>query len=278
MKTAILKVNHLKTLKQNVNISSTIATGIKFSNAANHYENSACVQKQAASDLFNIISHDNGINDTVCLDLGAGPLVNTEQLQARFKNVIAMDLSLAMLNRDAINNHKICSHKICADMDKLPFLPESFDTIFSNFAVQWSSNFRQLVENLYTILKPDGHVYVSVLVSGSLTEIQQAFRVIDNDHHINSFNDDDSVIKDVLNAGFNITRCNKKIYIDKYDTPFQALNSIKAIGASNVNHQHCRKGLLTKSALKKVCDAYPISNNQACVSYHVVLLSLKKER
>jgi len=246
------------------------STKSKFSKAAASYNTHANVQKQAASDLFSLIKPGSNKNK-LCVDLGAGPLVNTLTLQSVFESVVAMDLSLNMLQ-----SSDLTTPKICADMDNLPLQANSVDIIYSNFAVQWSANFSALMQSLYNILKPDGQAYISTVVEGSLNEIKTAFTALDSNSHINTFNSELFINQSVQNAGFTINSAKKRIYTDEYTTPLNAIASIKAIGATTQNHTNTRQGLLTKSALQKVCSAYPLINNKACVSYHVVLLSLEK--
>ena len=257
--------------KPPVNKSLKKAAQSKFSKAAEQYNSHANVQKQAASDLFKLIKAKSQNKNKLCVDLGAGPLVNTHTLQNEFGQVLALDLSLNMLKSSTLK-----SPRICADMDNLPVQANSVDAIFSNFAVQWSANFELLMQSLYRVLKPGGKAYISTVVAGSLNEIKTAFTALDNSSHINSFNTHTYINQSVQKAGFAINSSQKWVYTDCYRTPLKAIKSIKAIGATTQNHTNTRQGLLTKSALQKVCNAYPLINNQACVSYHVVLLSLQK--
>ena len=234
-------------------------TAHNFSKAANSYSQHANVQKQAANDLFKLITANP---NKLCVDLGAGPLVNTQALKALFGQVVAIDLSFNMLKSSALN-----TPKLCADMDNLPLQANSIDVVFSNFALQWSADFETLMHSLYQTLKPGGQAYISTVVAGSLNEIKTAFAALDSYSNIN---------QSVEKAGFKINASNKVIYTDQHSSALAAIKSIKAIGATTHNHATSRRGLLTKSALKKVCDAYPLLNNQAHVSYHVVLLSLEK--
>ncbi|TMO73103.1 SAM-dependent methyltransferase [Pseudoalteromonas sp. S3785] len=243
----------------------------KFSKAAEQYNSHANVQKQAASDLFKLINTQSHNQNKLCVDLGAGPLVNTARLNNQYGQVIAIDLSLNMLKSSLLT-----TAKICADMDNLPLQANSIDAIFSNFAMQWSANFEKLMQALYKSLKPGGQAYISTVVVGSLNEIKTAFAALDNRSHINTFNTHAYINQSVQKAGFSINSSQKVIYTDCYSSPLKAIKSIKAIGATTQNHANSRQGLLTKSALQRVCKAYPLLNNQACVSYHVVLLSLKK--
>ncbi|CAI86680.1 methyltransferase domain-containing protein [Pseudoalteromonas translucida] len=246
----------------------------KFSKAASSYNHHANVQKQAADDLFKLIkANANSSNKAkLCIDLGAGPLVNTHTLQTLFGSVIAMDLSLNMLQSSALN-----TPRLCADMDNLPLQANSIDIIYSNFAVQWSADFAQLLKSLYTALKPGGQVYISCVIEGSLNEIKTAFSALDNNSHINTFNSEQYINQSVQKSGFTINTIQKALYSDEFTSPLNAIRSIKAIGATAQNHSNTRRGLLTKHALQQVCSAYPLKNNKAHVSYHVMLLALCKK-
>ncbi|MBE0378948.1 methyltransferase domain-containing protein [Pseudoalteromonas prydzensis] len=243
-------------------------TAHNFSKAANSYSQHANVQKQAANDLFKLISANP---KKLCVDLGAGPLVNSQALKALFGQVVAIDLSFNMLKSSNLN-----TPKLCADMDNLPLQANSIDVLFSNFALQWSANFEILMHSLYQALKPGGQAYISTVVAGSLNEIKTAFAALDSHNHINQFASHNNINQSVEKAGFKINASKKVIYTDQHSSALAAIKSIKAIGATTQNHATSRRGLLTKSALKKVCDAYPLVNNKAHVSYHVVLLSLEK--
>ena len=127
------------------------ATQRKFSTAANSYAAHANVQKQAANDLFKLMTASNNAKQDYCIDLGAGPLVNTHALQELYRYVLAIDLSHTMLKSSNVD-----APRICADMDNLPLQENSVDVVFSNFAVQWSANFETLMHALYKNVKTRG--------------------------------------------------------------------------------------------------------------------------
>lgn len=249
----------------------------KFSKAATVYNQHANVQKQAADDLVKLIVANKAINaavaNPVCVDLGAGPLVNTPTLTQLFSKVLAIDLSLTMLQSSDCN-----TPRMCADMDKLPLQANSVDVVFSNFAVQWSADLAALFASLHHVLKPGGQAYISCVAEGSLAEIKTAFSALDSHSHINRFNSEQHINQSVKKAGFSINSTIKKRYVDEFATPLAAIRSIKAIGATAQNTANTRRGLLTKHALQRVCHAYPLKNNRAQVSYHVILLALTKRQ
>ncbi|MEQ5875145.1 methyltransferase domain-containing protein [Pseudoalteromonas sp. NFXS39] len=250
--------------------SNKLTTQTKFSRAAANYASHANVQKQAATHLFKMMAnkHQQG----TCLDLGAGPLVNTAMLKTHFDTVLAMDLSHSMLSTEQSPR---CL-KVCADMDNLPLQQNTLDCVFSNFAMQWSADFKEVLKNLFCSLKIGGKVYLSCVVDGSLKEIKQAFSCIDQQSHINQFHCANKVIEYAKSAGFKLNFAADRCYIDTYNSPLEALRSIKAIGATSLQTKQKRQGLLTRHALNSVCKAYPLVDGHARVSYQVVLLELEK--
>lgn len=250
--------------------SNKLTTQTKFSRAAANYASHANVQKQAATHLFKMMAnkHQQG----TCLDLGAGPLVNTAMLKTHFDTVLAMDLSHSMLSTE----QSARCLKVCADMDNLPLQQNTLDCVFSNFAMQWSADFKELLKNLFCSLKIGGKVYLSCVVDGSLKEIKQAFSCIDQQSHINQFHCANKVIEYAKSAGFKLNFAADRCYIDTYNSPLEALRSIKAIGATSLQTKQKRQGLLTRHALNSVCKAYPLVDGHARVSYQVVLLELEK--
>ncbi len=250
--------------------SNKLTTQTKFSRAAANYASHANVQKQAATHLFKMMAnkHQQG----TCLDLGAGPLVNTAMLKTHFDTVLAMDLSHSMLSTEQSPR---CL-KVCADMDNLPLQQNTLDCVFSNLAMQWSADFKELLKNLFCSLKIGGKVYLSCVVDGSLKEIKQAFSCIDQQSHINQFHCANKVIEYAKSAGFKLNFAADRCYIDSYNSPLEALRSIKAIGATSLQTKQKRQGLLTRHALNSVCKAYPLVDGHARVSYQVVLLELEK--
>jgi SAM-dependent methyltransferase len=89
------------------------------------------------------------------LELGAGTCKIAEYISKRYKNYIATDISLQMLNYSKCNAVK----KVCCDMKALPF-KNKYDFIFSNFdCVNYllkQKHLAQLFEEVFYLLKRDG--------------------------------------------------------------------------------------------------------------------------
>lgn len=235
-----------------------------FSKSAAQYEAHACVQKDAAAVLLKSLANDH----QCALDLGAGPFVNTFELKKHAKQVVSMDLSEAMLANKV-------SQAVCADMDAMPFQDNVFDLVFSNFAMQWSQDLTLLLSEVKRILCHGGKAHFSLVCDGSLREIKQAFSAVDGQNHVNQFVDFDALQQHILKSGLECvssTHCEHKQY---FETPLNAIKSIKHIGANNIQHGG-RKGLLGKKAMQNLLNNYPQSQGKYAVTYVVAYLVLEK--
>ncbi|MBU2968519.1 methyltransferase domain-containing protein [Pseudoalteromonas sp. C2R02] len=248
------------------------ATQRKFSQAAVNYHEHACVQSQSAKILLADIP-DNNLG--LCLDLGAGPGVNTKVLSQKYEQVISLDLSISMLEEINTLSTKP-AYKICADMDYLPFKAKSFDSVFSNFATQWSQNLPLLLKNINRVLKPGAKFYLTIVCDGTLKEIAHAWQEVDQQKHINDFVKPTDLLKYIKQANFKLQSYRLNCHKDNYKDPLSAIKSIKEIGASNMVQAKVNKGLMGKNRLKTLLNAYPKSNNGFDVSYQVAYLTLEK--
>ena len=89
------------------------------------------------------------------LELASGTCQMAELFSKQYKNIIATDISLAMLK----SNHNNNLNKICCDMSMLPF-NTSFDFIFCTFdSINYLLNqkqLRKLFAEVYSLLSLDG--------------------------------------------------------------------------------------------------------------------------
>jgi malonyl-CoA O-methyltransferase len=239
-----------------------------FSKASSHYGQYAKVQAKTAYLLFNFLrtGHNN------LLDLGSGPLLHRHQLANYADYIVNMDLSYAMLMQGESSDHRIC-----ADMDNLPFQSQSFDAIFSNFAIQWSQDPAKLFKELARLCKPHGQVVLSSVLAGSLYEIDEAWQALDGRAHVNKFLSLSSLRAHAINAGFEINTIKQVCLVDEYPNAKAAIKSIKQIGANQLQAGRSKKGLMGKVAFTKVLENYPTTNSLAPVTYQIALMELKKQ-
>ncbi|MDK2595066.1 methyltransferase domain-containing protein [Pseudoalteromonas obscura] len=239
----------------------------KFSRASAQYIKHANVQQRSAEILF------AGLNRryNTMLDLGAGPMQHHGVLSQKCDTLVALDLSEGMLKQGPAS-----AMKVCADMDALPLQAESVECVFSNFAMQWSSDLPTLFSRLNTVLKAGGSAHLSIVIDGSLREIAKAWQGVDGHCHVNQFTRFEDIQQIARQAGFSIRSMSKRCLVDIYNTPREALKSVKSIGANQLNNADTRRGLVGKESYQALLKAYPLVDGFAHVSYEVAFLELTK--
>lgn len=236
-------------------------TAATFSLKAANYQDHAYIQREVADILLSKINGDFSL----LLDLGAGPFVNSESLQQRAKKVVSLDLSRAMLN----DKRTAC---VVADMDTMPFLANSFDCVFSNFAMQWSSDLALLLGEIERVLTQNGKAFLTVLIDGTLAEFDSAFKAIDNQQHVNQFVTL-AVLTELLSQSNLTSKVSVSSHIALYGSARDAFGSVKAIGA-NTKQSHTNR--LSKQQYQTLLACYPKMDNQFPVTYQVAYLELTK--
>lgn len=122
--------------------------GKKYKVASKH-------QKEWGHDLISELSFKG--NETV-LDLGCGDGVLTEQLSlfVPYGKVLGIDASINMIETaKTINKSNLEFAHI--NINEINFENE-FDLIFSNAALHWVKNHKQLLKNTYKALKANGQI------------------------------------------------------------------------------------------------------------------------
>ncbi|MGP1928921.1 MAG: malonyl-ACP O-methyltransferase BioC [Arsenophonus sp. NC-WZS1-MAG3] len=240
-----------------------------FGRAAKNYDNIALFQQQSGQHLFDSLSLMSG--NTV-LDAGCGTGYFSEQWQLAGKQVIALDISASML---AIAKQKQAAMSyIQADMEYLPLADENIDLCFSHLAIQWCSNLSIPLTELYRITKKGGVVAFSTLVDGSLQELQQCWKKIDNNRHINSFMTFEQIKQTCRDWRHSLEQQSWHLIYPSFTC---LLQSIKGIGATYITDGRQQRGLMTKNQLSKLIDHYPHINAQFPLTYQLVYGILYRE-
>ncbi|TBR43185.1 malonyl-[acyl-carrier protein] O-methyltransferase BioC [Marinomonas agarivorans] len=198
-----------------------------FDRAAKTYNDFALFQQQVLSKLITLcpIRFYSSV-----LDLGCGTGNATSLLQPKTEQLISLDLSLSML--------KIVARKdsnqlvVCADAESLPFKHDIFDLIFSNLAIQWSQQPKALAREVNRTLTKKGYFLASSLSQGSMPEIEQAWLDLDAAPHVNKYDTITRILEPFLIEGFDLHSHFVEPVTMWFDTPEQAVHSLKKIGAS----------------------------------------------
>ncbi|TYL48487.1 malonyl-ACP O-methyltransferase BioC [Marinomonas sp. IMCC 4694] len=204
----------------------------RFDRAAVSYDAYADFQKIVLRRLFTMLPVGAA---EVVLDLGTG----TGQALSRLSDqlspscLLALDLSPKMLDvarRSSSARH--ATHYVCADAEQLPFRSMSCDLVFSSLAVQWCLHPKGLFEALYEVTKPGGYLVFSTLAEGSMPEIRQAWRTLDDQEHVHRYLPMTELLACVKRAGWNLLASELSDIKMPFDCPESAIHSLKKVGAS----------------------------------------------
>ena len=232
-------------------VISKHAVAKSFSDAAHDYDAFARFQHELAKRLIALCPQDN---KTTILDLGCGtgyclPLLKKQYAQA---DLTGADIAPGMLAW-AKQHHPEFTFTV-ADAECLPFESQQFDLIFSNLAVQWCDDFSQVLKQAYRCLKPGGHLILSTLADGTLSELKQAWAQVDTHQHVNQFDDEKELMAAINASEFNIEQLNVTTLYDYHQDVRGLTDSLKRIGAHNITDGRA-KGLTSPRAVKAFMQA-----------------------
>ncbi|MCW8994297.1 MAG: malonyl-ACP O-methyltransferase BioC [Psychromonas sp.] len=217
------------------------AVANSFSKAAQRYDQFAQLQRDIGSQLLTSISSVTG--DKV-LDLGCGTGYFSAKLCEIYPHcrLTCFDLSEAMLAQ--VDKKRLTQvSSLQGDIDSLPFAENSFDLIFSNLVMQWSADLGCCLRQLKASLKESGKLYFSTLLDGSLDELTQAWKNVDQHPHTNSFLKLETIKQQLQECGFAKLAIKTEARILHYDNVIEVMRALKGIGA---NHVHGQQALTTK--------------------------------
>lgn len=247
-----------------------------FSKAAAGYDKAAELQRIIGYQLIKQIPES--ITPLSLIDLGCGTGYFTRQLQQRFDyaNVIGIDLAEGMLKQSQLQD-KTC-YWLVGDAEQLPILDNSLDLIFSNLAVQWCHDFAKVLDEAYRVLKPKGKFIFSSLCKGTLTELEESWRVVDNYIHVNNFLEFTNYLQLLKVSPFSIIHCELCQQQTFYKDLKVLMKDLKAIGAHNINPQR-KQGLTATGDFKKLLTAYEVFRmEQGLPTTYQVIYSLLEKR
>ncbi len=228
-----------------------------FSRAAESYDAHAVVQREAEDRLLEQLQAENLQPNTI-LELGCGPGRAAHRLKKRWPRarVLAVDLSPAMLERVRAGNGWLRKvETLCADARHLPLIDASVDLVFSNLMLQWVEQPAEVFAELRRVLRPGGLLLMHTLGPGTLEELRQSWRAVDDGVHVNPFVDMHHLGDALLGQGFQQVVVQAETLTLEYRQVRDLLRDLKGIGASNHLPQR-QKGLMGKQAFARMQAAY----------------------
>ena len=120
----------------------------------------------------------------------------------------------------------------------------------------------RVLEQCVACLQPAGRFCFTTLVEGSMSELGDAWRGVDGDVHVNRFLSESALAASCHGSGFIVENWQLVDCVEQFDSLRELLNSIKGIGAHNMNSGRPR-GLMGKSKYAKFVQAYEQQRNSA---------------
>lgn len=192
------------------------------------------------------------------LDLGAGTGRFTAALMQRYRKaeVIALDIAPAMLahvqQRGGWLRQPRC---VCADAEALPFPDDSFDFIFSNLMLQWSTDLEATLSGLRRVLAPGGLLMFTSFGPDTLMELRASWADANGYTHVNQFPDLHDVGDLLLQTKWADPVMDSERITVTYQELSRLMQDLKRLGAHNVTAGRPR-GLTGRHTWQRMADAY----------------------
>lgn len=224
-----------------------------FSRAAATYDQAAALQRRVGGNLLARLPAGSAPRNIV--DLGCGTGYFSRALKGHYQqSVLGLDLAEGML-RHARQQSPGLAGWITADAEALPLRNTSQDLIFSSLALQWCPQLELALAEAWRVLRPGGCLAFNTLLEGSLFELREAWRAVDDFVHVNRFMPLAELEGLLGAAGFADWRCEVEQHVLYYPRLGGLTQELKALGAHNVNPGR-PEGLGGTARLRKLNAAY----------------------
>ena len=244
-----------------------------FERAAAGYDAAAVLQNEVCRRMLARLEYIRLEPGTI-LDAGCGTGNAVAGLLDRYPaaRVIALDLALAMARRAVARRPGLALGTfegwrallgrggkrltaMCGDIEQLPIAPVSAGMIWSNLALQWSSEPQRAFREMHRVLAPGGLLMFSTFGPDTLKELRAAFGSMDRRTHVHRFIDMHDIGDVLVACGFADPVMDMEMLTLTYADLRELMRDLKAIGAHNATLG--RPATLTgKSLLAKVAHNY----------------------
>ena len=227
-----------------------------FDAKADLYESSAVLQREVSERMLERL-HLVKLQPERVLDVGAGTGWGVQGLMKHYRSaqVIALDLSMAMLNRSKAKGGWLRKPGlICGDAESLAIADNSVDIIFSSLMLQWCDA-EKVFSEFHRILKPGGMLMFSSFGPDTLKELRHSWKQVDDKIHVNEFVDMHDLGDALLAKGFAEPVMDMDIMTLTYTDAKSVMMDLKNIGA-NTPMKNESRGLITPRKFQRVLDAY----------------------
>lgn len=143
--------------------------------------------------------------DGLILDIGCGYGLHAFHLGRRCKKVIGIDISVKAIE-GAVNMSKCIKTSNaefrCSRIEDAEFKDGYFDKVFSICVLQHIYNYKEVLKEVYRVLKKNGHMILSV-DSLEIIEDENLLQKHKNDHCVEKYFRETELKESLQDAGFN---------------------------------------------------------------------------
>jgi malonyl-CoA O-methyltransferase len=144
--------------------------------------------------------------------------------------------------------------------------------------VQWSDDFCGCLKQIKNSLKEGAKAYLSTLLVGTLDELTQAWKSVDDNPHTNRFLSLTDIETCLKQSHFSDTQVITETRTLAYKNVVEVMRALKGIGANHV-HGHQATKLVGKKLVKQLESGYePFKNEQGLLNltYQVCYIEVTK--
>jgi len=148
--------------------------GAAFGAVADHYEESAHVQRAVAMHLAEMAGRARPGRTARILEIGCGTGLLTREIRARWPaaELVATDLAPEMI--DVAARSGLAARLMAMDGEAPAFDGPWFDLILSSLAFQWFDDLPRALARLHGLLRPGGSLYFATMGSESFASWRAA--------------------------------------------------------------------------------------------------------
>lgn len=220
-----------------------------FNRAHHTYDSHANLQNKVGNKLIKLLKPSLLTHPVTIIDLGCGTGHITQQLasQLHYQEFYAIDIAEQLLN---IANDKLKPLGIHTQQFDFhhSFKFNYFHLVFSNMALQWSTNFYQALIATTQSLHQHGILAFSLPLDGTFIELNGKFS-------LNKFFPENEIKKYLNQLGYDLATQQSEKIIYNFPHTLAALRSIKNVGANFVREKktkHLQKKSLLQHDIRKL--------------------------
>ncbi|MEM8975584.1 MAG: methyltransferase domain-containing protein [Pseudomonadota bacterium] len=215
--------------------------------------------ERTAEDLSDRLAVTNRtFKDALNLSASTGQLERAFQLLSNVRSIASSESSKALAE---FARSRVLADVLVVDEEMLAFEAESYDLITSALTLQYVNDLPGTLTQIRRALKPDG-LFMGALVGGAtLTELRQATLAAEEEltggasPRVAPMADVRDLGALLQRAGFALPVADSDVITVTYQTAFDLMRELKAMGASNVLMER-RRVPMTRSLVTRIAEIY----------------------